>query len=146
MARPRFGLACLAIGLAFLLIVCKSSTQEAAQPTPVEPESEPAAVAADVAGMTDDQLCAWMCANCFSECELFSGNAGHKPATPDLSTSFELSVHTNEVSPWGQIHLSAEHTSENDAVPPQERPRLLLRCRFLQPGIGLPVQDRPPTR
>ena len=65
MGRPRFGPTCLIIALACLLIGCRATEKKAAQPEPVEPK--PAPVAVDATGMTDDALCAWMCANCYRE-------------------------------------------------------------------------------
>ena len=60
----------MVIGFGLSLSGCKSSEQKAAQPEPVESEpekSDPAPAEADAAQMTDDELCAWMCANCYGE-------------------------------------------------------------------------------
>ena len=65
MAGLRFGLVGLMVGLALFLIGCKPSEQKAAPPEAVK--SEPTAAAVQVVEMTDDQLCAWMCSNCYGE-------------------------------------------------------------------------------
>lgn len=56
---------CLVLCVGVFVIGCKSSERKAAQPEPADPEM--ARVAAAVAEMSDDALCAWMCGNCFRE-------------------------------------------------------------------------------
>jgi hypothetical protein len=63
-------LCCMAIAIA-LLTSCKSSVQESEKQTAATAAAEEAATAdtvtAAIAEKTDDELCAWMCANCFRE-------------------------------------------------------------------------------
>ena len=65
MARLKFGLVGLAAGLALWLVGCERSEDKAAQTEAAKPE--PAAAVVEIAEMTDDQLCTWMCGNCYGE-------------------------------------------------------------------------------
>jgi hypothetical protein len=65
MARLKYGLVSIVIGLAPLLIGCERPEQKAAPPEAAK--AEPTAAAVEVAEMTDDQLCIWMCNNCYGE-------------------------------------------------------------------------------
>lgn len=65
MAERGLFLQCVVLCVGVLVFGCKSSERKAAAPEAAKPEA--AQVAAAVAEMSDDELCAWMCGNCFRE-------------------------------------------------------------------------------